>query len=39
VTAREALDAYALALQGFEPADKERQALAACKRMVELSDH
>jgi diguanylate cyclase (GGDEF)-like protein len=34
---KEALDAYALALQGFERQNKEKQALAACKRMVELS--
>ncbi len=34
---KEALDAYALALQGFERQHKEKQALAACKRMVELS--
>jgi len=34
---KEALDAYALALQGFERQHKDKQALAACKRMVELS--
>jgi diguanylate cyclase (GGDEF)-like protein len=34
---KEALDAYALALQGFERQNKDKQALAACKRMVELS--
>ena len=34
---KEALDAYAVALQGFERQNKEKQALAACKRMVELS--
>lgn len=34
---KEALDAYALALQGFERQHKEKLALAACKRMVELS--
>jgi diguanylate cyclase (GGDEF)-like protein len=34
---KEALDAYTLALQGFERQHKDKQALAACKRMVELS--
>jgi len=34
---KEALDAYALALQGFERQNKDKQALAACKRIVELS--
>ena len=34
---KEALDAYTLALQGFERQHKEKQALAACKRIVELS--
>src|SRR5689334_21954288 len=34
---KEALDAYALALQGFERQNKDKQALAACKRMVDLS--
>lgn len=34
---KEALDAYALALHGFERQNKDKQALAACKRMVELS--
>ncbi|HEX3584555.1 MAG TPA: hypothetical protein VH024_01075, partial [Candidatus Angelobacter sp.] len=34
---KEALDAYALALQGFERQHKDKKALAACKRMVELS--
>ena len=34
---KEALDAYASALQGFERQKKDKQALAACKRMVELS--
>ncbi len=34
---KEALDAYTLALQGFERQKKDKQALAACKRIVELS--
>jgi GGDEF domain-containing protein/tetratricopeptide (TPR) repeat protein len=34
---KEALDAYTTALQGFERQKKDRQALAACKRIVELS--
>lgn len=34
---KEALDAYATALQGFERQNKDKQALAACKRIVELS--
>ena len=34
---KEALDAYTSALQGFERQKKEKQALAACKRIVELS--
>jgi diguanylate cyclase (GGDEF)-like protein len=34
---KEALDAYSEALQGFERQNKDKQALAACKRMVELS--
>jgi diguanylate cyclase (GGDEF)-like protein len=33
----EALEAYRTALQGFERQNKEKQALAACKRIVELS--
>jgi diguanylate cyclase (GGDEF)-like protein len=33
----EALEAYQLALQGFERQRKDKQALAACKRIVELS--
>jgi diguanylate cyclase (GGDEF)-like protein len=33
----EALEAYRTALQGFEKQNKEKQALAACKRIVELS--
>jgi diguanylate cyclase (GGDEF)-like protein len=34
---KEALEAYESALQGFERQKKEKQALAACKRIVELS--
>lgn len=34
---KEALEAYASALQGFERQKKDKQALAACKRIVELS--
>ncbi|HEY1525308.1 MAG TPA: diguanylate cyclase [Candidatus Angelobacter sp.] len=34
---KEALDAYATALQGFERQKKDKQALAACRRIVELS--
>src|SRR6185312_8805467 len=34
---KEALDSYLLALQGFERQKKDKQALAACKRIVELS--
>jgi diguanylate cyclase (GGDEF)-like protein len=34
---KEALDAYITALQGFERQKKDKQALAACKRIVELS--
>src|SRR5438270_100797 len=34
---KEALDAYTSALQGFERQKKDKQALAACKRIVELS--
>jgi diguanylate cyclase (GGDEF)-like protein len=34
---KEALDSYILALQGFERQKKDKQALAACKRIVELS--
>ena len=34
---KEALDAYTTALQGFERQKKDKQALAACKRIVELS--
>jgi diguanylate cyclase (GGDEF)-like protein len=34
---KEALDAYTIALQGFERNHKDKQALAACKRIVELS--
>ena len=34
---KEALDAYTTALQGFERQNKDKQALAACKRIVELS--
>src|SRR6476619_2848862 len=34
---KEALDAYTIALQGFERQKKDKQALAACKRIVELS--
>src|ERR1044071_774250 len=34
---KEALDAYQTALQGFERQKKDKQALAACKRIVELS--
>src|SRR3954467_5767711 len=34
---KEALDAYTSALQGFERQHKDKQALAACKRIVELS--
>jgi len=34
---KEALDAYHAALQGFERQNKDKQALAACKRIVELS--
>src|SRR5260221_2278887 len=34
---KEALDAYTTALQGFERQKKDQQALAACKRIVELS--
>jgi diguanylate cyclase (GGDEF)-like protein len=34
---KEALDAYSTALQGFERQHKDKQALAACKRIVELS--
>ena len=33
----EALEAYHTALQGFERQNKDKQALAACKRIVELS--
>jgi diguanylate cyclase (GGDEF)-like protein len=33
----EALEAYRTALQGFERQNKDKQALAACKRIVELS--
>ncbi|MBZ5507515.1 MAG: diguanylate cyclase [Acidobacteriia bacterium] len=33
----EALEAYQSALQGFERQKKDKQALAACKRIVELS--
>jgi tetratricopeptide (TPR) repeat protein len=33
----EALEAYLTALRGFERENKEKQALAACKRIVELS--
>ncbi|HKD81937.1 MAG TPA: diguanylate cyclase [Candidatus Angelobacter sp.] len=33
----EALEAYAAALRGFERQKNEKQALAACKRIVELS--
>ena len=34
---KEALEAYESALQGFEGQRKDKQALAACKRIVELS--
>ena len=34
---KEALDAYTSALQGFERQHKDKHALAACKRIVELS--
>jgi diguanylate cyclase (GGDEF)-like protein len=34
---KEALDAYQAALQGFERQNKDKQALAVCKRIVELS--
>jgi GGDEF domain-containing protein/tetratricopeptide (TPR) repeat protein len=34
---KEALDAYSVALQGFERQKKDKQALATCKRIVELS--
>src|SRR6476646_11893630 len=34
---KEALDAYTIAFQGFERQKKDKQALAACKRIVELS--
>src|ERR1041385_660015 len=34
---KEALDSYTSALQGFERQKKDKQALAACKRIVELS--
>src|SRR5690242_4222093 len=34
---KEALEAYETALQGFERLRQEKQALAACKRIVELS--
>src|SRR6478672_5250227 len=34
---KEALDAYITSLQGFERQKKDKQALAACKRIVELS--
>jgi diguanylate cyclase (GGDEF)-like protein len=34
---KEALEAYQLALQGFDRQKKDKQALAACKRIVELS--
>lgn len=34
---KEALDAYITALQGFERQKKDKQALAACKRIVEIS--
>ena len=34
---KEALEAYLTALQGFERQRKDKQALAACKRIVELS--
>jgi diguanylate cyclase (GGDEF)-like protein len=34
---KEALDAYTTALQGFDRQHKDKQALAACKRIVELS--
>ncbi len=34
---KEALEAYQTALQGFERQRKDKQALAACKRIVELS--
>jgi diguanylate cyclase (GGDEF)-like protein len=34
---KEALEAYQTALQGFERQKKDKQALAACKRIVELS--
>jgi GGDEF domain-containing protein/tetratricopeptide (TPR) repeat protein len=34
---KEALDAYVTALHGFERQKKDKQALAACKRIVELS--
>jgi GGDEF domain-containing protein/tetratricopeptide (TPR) repeat protein len=34
---KEALDAYTTALQGFERQKKDKQALAACKRIIELS--
>jgi diguanylate cyclase (GGDEF)-like protein len=34
---KEALEAYASALQGFERQKNDKQALAACKRIVELS--
>jgi len=33
----EALEAYRTAMEGFERQNKEKQALAACKRIVELS--
>ncbi|HEX4604443.1 MAG TPA: diguanylate cyclase [Candidatus Angelobacter sp.] len=34
---KEALEAYQQALQGFERQKKDKQALAACKRIVDLS--
>ena len=34
---KEALEAYESALKGFERQKKDKQALAACKRIVELS--
>ncbi len=34
---KEALEAYQSALQGFDRQKKDKQALAACKRIVELS--
>ena len=34
---KEALDAYTIALQGFERQKKDKLVLAACKRIVELS--